>query len=170
MITNFLLGHSALVPVANALVALVCAVPGHLFAGRRRILWALTGVSLVPVFALTLVPTARTIDGTSCTVQFSLPTLGAVEPLANVVLFLSPVYFATLAAKRPLTLLAVGSGLSAVIETLQAFVPAIGRACDTNDWLMDTVGAVLGMLLALGTAWLVKRRAQSGSSMGAMSS
>ncbi|RSN26075.1 VanZ family protein [Amycolatopsis sp. WAC 01416] len=166
MITNFLLDHSALVPVAIALVALVCAVLGHLFAGKRRILWALTGASLVPVFALTLMPTAHTIDGILCTVQFSLPTLGAVELLANVALFLPPVYFATLAAERPLTMFAAGSALSAVIETLQAFVPA----CDTNDWLMNTVGAVLGVALALGTAWLVKRRAQSGSSMGAISS
>ncbi|WP_410582130.1 VanZ family protein [Amycolatopsis sp. lyj-108] len=170
MITNFLLDHSALVPVAIALVALVCAVLGHLFAGKRRVLLALTGASLVPVFALTLVPTAHTIDGILCTVQFSLPTLGAVELLANVALFLPAVYFATLAAKRPLTMLAAGSALSAVIEALQAFVPAIGRACDTNDWLMNTVGAVLGVALALGTAWLVRRRAQSVSSMGAISS
>ncbi|MBB5850667.1 VanZ family protein [Amycolatopsis umgeniensis] len=170
MITNFLLDHSALVPVAILLVALVCAVLGHLFAGRHRILWTLTGVSLVPVFALTLVPAGRTIDEVGCTVQFSLPTLGAVELLANVALFLPPVYFAALASRRPLTMLVAGSALSAVVETLQALVPAIGRACDTNDWLMNTLGGVLGLLLALGTAWLVDRRAQSGSSTGAMSS
>ncbi|WP_410605180.1 VanZ family protein [Amycolatopsis sp. lyj-90] len=170
MITNFLLDHSALVPVAILLVALVCAVLGHLLAGRPRILWALTGVSLVPVFALTLVPAGRTLDETGCTVQFSLPTLGAVELLANVALFLPPVYFAALASRRPLTMLAAASALSAVVEAVQALVPAIGRACDTNDWLMNTLGAVLGVLLALGTAWLVKRRAQSGSSTGAMSS
>ncbi|UMO99373.1 VanZ family protein [Amycolatopsis sp. EV170708-02-1] len=166
MITNFLLDHSALVPVAILLVALVCAVLGHLFAGRRRVLWALAGVAMVPVFALTLVPTGRTIDEIVCTVQFSLPTLGSVELLANVALFLPPVCFAALASRRPVTMLAAGSALSAVIEALQAFVPAIGRACDTNDWLMNTLGA----LLAAGMAWLVGRRAQSGSSTGAMSS
>lgn len=170
MITNFLLDHSALVPVAILLVALVCAVLGHLLAGKRRILWALTGVSLVPVFALTLVPTVHTIDEIVCTVQFSLPSLGAVELLANVALFLPPVYFAALASRRPLTTLAAGSALSAVVEASQALVPAIGRACDTNDWLMNTVGAVLGVLLAAVTARLANRRAQSGSSMGAMSS
>jgi len=166
MITNFLLDHSALVPVAILLVALVCAVLGHLFAGRPRVLWALAGVALVPVFALTLVPTGRTIDEIVCTVQFSLPTLGSVELLANVALFLPPVCFAALASRRPVTMLAAGSALSAVIEALQAFVPAIGRACDTNDWLMNTLGA----LLAAGMAWLADRRAQSGSSTGAMSS
>ncbi|MFC9251534.1 VanZ family protein [Amycolatopsis thailandensis] len=170
MITNFLLDHSALVPVAILLVALVCAVLGLLCAGRRRILWALAGVSLAPVFALTLVPTGRTIDEIGCTVQFSLPTLGAVELLANVALFLPPACFAALASRRPLTTLAAGSVLSALVEALQAVVPAIGRACDTNDWLMNTIGAVLGVLLAAGTRWLVDRRAQSGSSTGAMSS
>ncbi|EMD22382.1 VanZ family protein [Amycolatopsis azurea] len=170
MITNFLLDHSALVPVAILLVALLCAVLGLLFAGRRRILWALAGVSLVPVFALTLVPTGRTIDEIVCTVQFSLPTLGAVELLANVALFLPPVCFAALASRRPLAMLAAGSALSAVIEALQALVPAIGRACDTNDWLMNTLGAILGALLAAGTARPANRRAQSGSSTGAMSS
>ncbi|MFD5247825.1 VanZ family protein [Amycolatopsis sp. NPDC058340] len=166
MITNFLLDHSALVPVAILLVALVCAVLGHLFADKPRVLWSLAGVALVPVFALTLVPTGRTIDEIVCTVQFSLPTLGSVELLANVALFLPPVCFAALASRRPVTMLAAGSALSAVIETLQAFVPAIGRACDTNDWLMNTLGA----LVAAGMAWLVGRRAQSGSSTGAMSS
>ncbi|WP_340685586.1 VanZ family protein [Amycolatopsis coloradensis] len=170
MITNFLLDHSALVPVAILLVALVCAVLGLLFADRRRILWALAGVSSLPVFALTLVPTVHTIDEILCTVQFSVPTLGAVELLANVALFLPPVCFAALASRRPVTMLAAGSVLSAVIETLQALVPAIGRACDTNDWLMNTIGAVLGALIAAGTAWLVDRRAQSGSSTGAISS
>ncbi|EME55238.1 VanZ family protein [Amycolatopsis decaplanina] len=170
MITNFLLDHSALVPVAILLVALVCAVLGRLFADRRRILWALAGMSLVPVIALTLVPTGRAIDEVLCTVQFSLPTLGAVELLANVALFLPPVCFAALASLRPLTMLAAGSALSAVVETLQALVPAIGRACDTNDWLMNTIGAVLGALLAAGTTRLVNRRAQSGSSTGAISS
>ncbi|WP_409490778.1 VanZ family protein [Amycolatopsis sp. cmx-11-12] len=170
MITNFLLDHSALVPVAILLVALVCAVLGRLLAGRRRILWALTGVALVPVFALTLVPTGSTIEEIVCTVQFSLPSLGAVELLANVALFLPPVYFAALASRRPLTTLAAGSALSAVVEASQALVPTIGRACDTNDWLMNTLGAVLGVLLAAVTARLANRRAQSGSSMGAMSS
>ncbi|WP_083255069.1 VanZ family protein [Amycolatopsis orientalis] len=138
-------------------------------ARKRRILWALAGLSLLPVFALTLVPTANRIDGILCTVQFAMPTLGTVELLANVALFLPLAYFATLATRRPLTTLAAGSGLSAVIEALQALVPAIGRACDTNDWLMNTVGAVLGVLLTLGTGRLV-RRSQSGSSTGAMSS
>lgn len=170
MITNVLLDHSELVPVALFLVALLCAGTGYLLPTRPRILWALTGLSLIPVFALTLVPTRHPSDAVFCTVQFSLPTLGTVELLANVALFLPPVCFAALATRRPLAILAAGSGVSAVIEALQAVVPAIGRACDTNDWLMNTLGAVAGTLIALGTTWLVKRRSQSGSATGAMSS
>ncbi len=170
MITNFLLDHSALVPVALLTVALVCAILGFLFAARPGILWTLAGTSSLPVLALTLVPSGRGTDEVSCVVQFALPTLGSVELLANVALFLPSVYFAALASRRPLGALAAGSVLSAVIEALQAFVPAVGRACDTNDWLMNTLGAVAGALSALGTVWLVRRRAQSGSSRGAMSS
>ncbi|WP_181772876.1 VanZ family protein [Amycolatopsis pittospori] len=166
MITNFLLDHSGLVPIALLVIALVCAVLGYLFAQRPQILWALAGLSLIPVFGLTLVPTHYPGDAVFCTVQFALPSLGSVELLANVALFLPPVHFAALASRRPLMALAAGSWLSAVIEALQAFFPVIGRACDTNDWLMNTLGALLG----LGTAWLVQRRSQSGSSTGAMSS
>ncbi|WP_410661647.1 VanZ family protein [Amycolatopsis sp. lyj-112] len=170
MITNVLLDHSELVPVALLLVALICAGTGYLLSARPRILWALTGLSLIPVVALTLVPTRYPADAVFCTVQFALPTLGTVELLANVALLLPPVCFASLATRRPLAMLAAGSGSSVVIEALQAFVPAIGRACDTNDWLMNTLGTLAGALIALGTIWLAKRRSQSGSATGAMSS
>lgn len=86
-----------------------------------------------------------------CVVQFSVPTPGSVELLANVALFLPPAFFATLATRRPLVVLAAGAGLSAAIEALQALVFAIGRACDTNDWMMNTIGVAVGVLLALGT-------------------
>jgi len=157
MITNFLLDHSALVPVALLLVALVCVGVGLLVP--RRVLWVLLGLSVLPVFALTLVPTFDSrVAYDACTVQFSVPGLGTVELLANVALFVPPVFFAVLVTRRPVWMLLAGSGLSAVIEGVQALVPAIGRACDTNDWMMNTIGAVIGVLLALGTMWIWSRR------------
>ena len=84
-------------------------------------------------------------------VQFSLPTLGSVELLANVALFFPPVFFATPATRRPLLMLAAGAGLSAAIEAAQAVLPVIGRACDTNDWAMNTTGMILAVLLASAT-------------------
>ena len=36
-------------------------------------------------------------------------------------------------------------------------VPAIGRACDTNDWVMNAIGAGAGVLLALVTIAVANR-------------
>src|SRR5262245_16010446 len=84
-----------------------------------------------------------------------MPTQNRVEAMANVALFVPPVYFATLATRRPLWIALAGVTMSAVIEAIQALVPAIGRACDTNDWTMNTSGVVLGALLATATIALV---------------
>jgi hypothetical protein len=164
MITDFLLEHSALVPVALLLVALACAVVGHalLRRQRHRVLRALLVLSVLPVLGLTLVPT---FDGwvayEVCAVQFALPGLGTVELLANVALFVPPVFFGVLVTRRPLLVLAAGSALSAVLEAVQALVPGIGRACDTNDWMMNTIGTVIGVLLAVGTIRVATSRSYS---------
>jgi VanZ family protein len=39
------------------------------------------------------------------------------------------------------------SVLSALIETVQALIPAIGRSCTTNERLSNTIGAAIGVLL-----------------------
>jgi glycopeptide antibiotics resistance protein len=107
-------------------------------------------LSLLPVLALTLVPAGSSrLDHVMCTAQFSLPTPGSVELLANVALFLPPALFATLVTGRPVLALVAASALSALVEALQAVIPAIGRACDTNDWMMNTIGAAVGVLLAV---------------------
>lgn len=161
MITNFLLDNKALVPVVAVLLAVVCVGVGHLLLRVRRhgrgLLWALTVLAMVPVIALTLAPTAGRLS-VACVVQFSVPKLGSVEMLANVALFVPPVYFATLATRRPLLTLTLGTVSSAAIETLQALLPAIGRACDTNDWTMNTLGAAIAVLLATATMALTTRR------------
>ena len=164
MITNFLLDHSAIVPVVLLLVAVVCVGAGYVIVRRRhagRALWALATVSLLPIVALTLVPTGLGLDEVACAVQFYVPTLGRLEMLANVALFVPPVYFATLATRRPLLIALAGVTLSAVIEAVQALVPAIGRACDTNDWAMNTGGVVLGVLLSTATIALTRRTTSS---------
>ncbi|WP_051515538.1 VanZ family protein [Candidatus Blastococcus massiliensis] len=162
MITNVLLEHSELVPLALALVALACAGVGTaaLRLGRpnSRLLPALAGLSVLAVLVLTLAPTGRTGDR-GCTVQFALPALGRVELLANVALLLPAVVFATLATRRPWAVLVAGSALSVGIEAVQALVPAIGRTCDTNDWSMNTLGVVIGAGIARATLALADRAA-----------
>ena len=120
-------------------------------SNRPWIAWSLFALSTLPVFALTLVPSGRSQERIFCTVQFSLPAWGTVELLANLALFCPPAFFAVLVTRRPLVVFALASGVSALIEGVQALVPAIGRACDTNDWTMNTVGALVGVLLASGT-------------------
>ncbi|MCZ2839667.1 VanZ family protein [Modestobacter sp. VKM Ac-2985] len=163
MITDVLLDHAALVPVALLGVALGCVLLGAAVLRSRRpvprVLGTLLGLSLLPAVALTLVPTGNSrIDAARCTVQFSLPTLGSVELLANLALFVPPAFLGTLLSRRPLVVVAVAAAASALIEALQAVVPALGRACDTTDWTMNTAGAVVGGLLAVGTRALAGRR------------
>ncbi len=81
-------------------------------------------------------------NGTFCTVQFSVPFRG-IDTLANVALLFPVTLFAGLRTTRPVWAVAAASGFSAAVELLQALVPSLGRACDTNDWFMNTVGAVL---------------------------
>ena len=158
MITDALLDHAALVPAALLLVCLGSALLGHALLRARRartLLGAVLGLSVLPVLALTLVPAARPAgEGAGCTVQFALPTPGSVELLANVALFVPPAVLATLLTRRPLLVLLVAAGASAAIETLQALLPA----CDTNDWAMNTAGAAIGVLLAIGVLALSRPR------------
>ena len=71
-------------------------------------------------------------------------------------LFVAPVLLLGIALRRPVAALLAGTGASVAREVVQAAVPAIGRSCDTNDWLANTLGAVLGAALAL----VALRRAQ----------
>jgi hypothetical protein len=159
VITNALLAHAAVVPLVLLALVVGCGSLGVLARGDRRWLTALLALSLVPLVGLTLVPAARPrVDEELCTVQFSLPGLGSVELLANVALFVPAAVFAVLLSRRPLLVLAAAAGTSAAIETLQAVLGGLERACDTNDWAMNTAGAVLGMLLGITVQALPARR------------
>jgi glycopeptide antibiotics resistance protein len=163
MIAAFLIENPLLVPVLVLLTASVCTGIGYLLLkGRRqRTLWTLTALSVVPVVALTLVPTPtrRMDDIPLCTPDFAVPTLTSVEMVANVALLFPLVYFAALATRRPLLMLAAGVALSAGIETLQALVRSLGRACTGNDWAMNSAGAAGAALLAGCTIALANRAA-----------
>jgi glycopeptide antibiotics resistance protein len=148
--------------IAFALVVIVCIGIGYALVrrqrGRERILWALAGASLLVVLGLTLLPSGYSASNAiECEVQVVAPTLGRIELMANIALFVPLAYFATLATRRPLFVLVAAAGLSAVVEGIQALAPVIGRACDTNDWLMNTIGTVVGVLLAVGTLAVADR-------------
>ena len=158
MIADVLIQYKWLATAALVLFVAVGPFVGAVLVRHPRVAWLLTGLTLLPVAALTLVPVRRELYDV-CTVQWSLPTFGRVELMANVVLFVLPVLFAGVASKKPLLMLLAASALSVIIEVFPALVPAIGRSCDTNDWLNNTIGAAVGAVLAIVALWLAKRRA-----------
>jgi glycopeptide antibiotics resistance protein len=155
VITDVLLEHPWLSPTALVLLVVLGPILGSWLACRPALAWSLSGLSLLPVAFLTLVPVDR-VPFERCAVQWALPTPGRVELMANVVLFVAPVMLLSVVTRRPVPVLVVASGLSASLEALQAVLPAIGRSCDTNDWLSNTMGAVIGATVA----WVALRRAR----------
>lgn len=157
MITTILVEHPWWLPTAFAVLVVAGPVLGSRLTGRPRTVWGLVAAALVPVVVLTLAPTDRDLS-VSCETAWSLPTVGRVELAANVVLFVAPVLLAGVATRRPLRVLAAASGLSAVIEAIQALAPALGRSCSTDDWLSNTIGAGVGAALGVLALWLARRR------------
>ena len=156
MISTLLVAGPWLTTVALAGIVIVGPLLGWWLARRPRVMWVLAAMAMLVVLGLTLTPDdARPAAG--CAVQWSLPRLGSVEVIANLILFVPPVLLAGVASRRPIVAALAGSGLSAVIEVLQALIPAIGRSCDTNDWLYNSLGAVLGALLAALALRLARR-------------
>ena len=159
MITTFLVNHAPAVRVLFWVVLVALTALGWLVhrLRARRALVTLAGISAVGVLALTMTPAGDGGNGVFCTVQFSVPFQG-IDTLANVALLFPLTLFAALLTNRPVPVVAAASGLSAAIELVQALLPSLGRACDTNDWFMNTVGAVLAGLLSAGIITVDRRQ------------
>lgn len=155
MISTFLVEHPWITTVALAALVLLGPIAGYWLVGRPRHNRWLAIASLAPVAVLTLSPTSRSL-AVGCAVEWGFPTLGAVELMANVVLFVPVVLLFGVLTGRPLLVLVGASLTSGLIELFQAVVPALGRSCSTNDWLSNTLGSVLGAALA-GLALAVSR-------------
>lgn len=160
MITTFLIEHPWLSPTALALLVSLGPLVGGLVADRPGTAWCLTGLATLPVAVLTMLPTDRRAFE-RCEVAWTLPSVGRVELAANVVLFVAPALLASVATRRPVLVLVAASAASALIETVQALVPALGRSCSTNDWLANTIGVAIGVLLAVLALRLTGPRAGS---------
>ncbi len=155
MIATFLIENTWL--TTAGLLAVLVAGPFVAYRVRPRAAWWLTGASALAVLVITLYPEkARPLPG--CFVSWSVPTLGAVELIANILLFVPVVLFAAVASNRVVVPVLAGSVFSVAIETAQAALPVLGRACDTGDWLQNTIGALLGGLLAAVGLALRRRR------------
>lgn len=160
MISTFLVEHASVVPILLWVAIVAAVVFGWVLVrlGARRTLAVLSGLSLVGIVGLTLSPDGAPLNEAGfCAVGFSLPFQG-LETFANTALFVPIALFAGLLTRRPLPVLAAASGLSAAIELVQALAASLGRACDTNDWAMNTIGAVIGALGALVVLAIDRRR------------
>ena len=166
MISTFLVEHRWVAVTALFLTIVVAPLLGAFLARRRRAAWVLFAVSLVPVLALTLLPDNRVVLP-GCATSGLTFSVFAVESVANVLLLLPSTLLAGVASRRPWLAMAAGSLFSALIEGTQAIVPAIGRSCDTTDWITNTLGAVAGGLLAMLALRIARRSVRRSGTAGA---
>jgi glycopeptide antibiotics resistance protein len=157
VITTILVEHPWITSLGLAASVVVGPVVGYRLVGRPQLSRWLATAALVPVAVLTLTPTRRSLD-VGCAAEWSLPTLGAVELMGNVVLFVPPVLLFGVAVGRPLRVLLGATVTSGLIELVQAVLPVLGRSCSTNDWLANTLGALLGAALAAAALALSRSR------------
>lgn len=139
-------------------VVVVGPVAGLWLVGRRRTTGVLLGLAVLAVLALTLYPDGAPYPGITCNPGLPYLSPTAVESTANVLLFVPVSFFAGVLWRRPVVAVLGAVALSGAIELLQALVVVIGRACDTGDWITNTVGAVVGGVLAASALTWHRRR------------
>lgn len=161
MISTLLAEHAFAVRIGFFIAVVVALAIGWFLhrRGARTTLLVLAVLGLFGALVLAMSPEGDRANGISCTVQFSIPFQG-LETLANIAMLLPTTLFLALAMQRPLIVLVGVSGVSVLIELVQALAPALGRACDTNDWLMNTLGALIGALGATAILAIGRRRAR----------
>lgn len=159
VLSTFLVGARWL-PIL-ALIAFVVVSPllGTWLSGRHRVAGALLGLSIAAVLGFTLAPDGDPSPAIGCAVELPYLSFTSVESLSNVLLLAPSVLLAGVLLRRPVVAAAGAIALSVVIETVQALVLAIGRACDTSDLLTNAIGAILGGVLASVALRLARRRA-----------
>ncbi|WP_430593192.1 VanZ family protein [Humidisolicoccus flavus] len=165
MISTLLASNPQLAKLLLALALLLCLALGTalVFSKRnhRRSLLALTGLSLLGVLALTLIPSGRiTANPKFCSFDVIVPSAIGIEPLANIALFIPLALFGGLAFRRPLLAGIAAILLSVCIEIAQGALPFLGRACDLQDLLTNAVGAIVGTVLALAIVLLHRQMTQ----------
>jgi hypothetical protein len=158
LISTILVENAALVRVLFWVAIAVTVTLGWFLYGAGRLRWlaVLGSVGLAGALALTVSPSDnRALQ--FCSVDFSVP-FGGLDTLANIAMMVPLTLFTALAVRRPLPVFAAVAGLSALIELVQALFPALGRSCDTDDWLMNVIGAAIGALAAIAIISFTMRR------------
>ncbi|MFB9369776.1 VanZ family protein [Kitasatospora albolonga] len=123
------------------------------------VLW---GLSLAGVVAATLTPTTTGSSGRTCAIGSGVwETATTQQGLMNIALFVPLAFFAAVVLRRPLTVLAACTVLSAVTELCQTLL-GTGRSCDGADFIDNALGALVGTVAAVVWSWLRSHKAGFG--------
>ncbi len=155
VISTVLAEHRWLEPTALLVLLVVLPVAAWWLADRPRPARWLAAAAVAVAAGLTLWPDDRRAFS-FCEVAWNVPTPFHGD-LANVILFLAPVALVATATRRPAPVAVVAVAASAGVELLQALAPFLGRSCSTDDWLANSIGAVLGAALAWAGSHLAWR-------------
>ena len=147
---NYLLVRLAMI-VGLIVTLVVAALLVRAHGPGQRIATVISALAVVIVIALTLTPDTNSLEGSVCNLQ----PYSFYSDAYNMVLFGIPAIFAVVATRRPVVVLLVGVGFSALIELAQYWNPWLGRRCDVDDWLANSIGSVVGVLLAVIVVALV---------------
>jgi len=141
---NYLLVRLAMI-VGLIVTIVVAALLVRAHGRGQRIATYIAVAGLVVVIALTLTPDTNPLDGSVCNLQ----PYSFYSDAYNIVLFGIPAIFAVVAIRRPVIVLLSGILLSGVIELAQYWNPWFGRRCDIDDWLANSIGTLVGVLIAV---------------------
>lgn len=144
-------------------VVVVGPVVGCVLVSRPRTTTTLLAAALLAVLGLTLFPEGVRDPAIGCAVELPHLAPTAVESTANILLFVPVALLAGLRWRKPVLAIICASALSALIEGAQAIVPAVGRACDTGDWITNTIEAVVDGVLAAVALTADQHLTRSGS-------
>ncbi|GAB1340125.1 hypothetical protein ACE1SV_67150 [Streptomyces sp. E-15] len=144
--------------VSFLILAIVLAAPTALVARSRGKAWPIRtalAVYLAGIVTVTLLPGNAGLESGQCDVGMPIHLLTSAGSLLNISLFAPGAFLAVLIFRRPVTVAATLSCLSATVELVQS-VANIGRACSLSDIAANVTGAVLGSLI--GAIWVYQRR------------
>lgn len=162
-------GHAAFTITAIAIsVAIFIAV---FISSKKRtdrpVSLALWSTSMASVLFLTLWANGGTQGAGTCVANLALlEPFGTEQGLLNCLMFAPVGFMGVFVTRRLVPALTCGVALSALIETAQGALPAIGRACDTSDLVSNSVGSMLGAFIAFAlvrfqksdlTPWRMRR-------------
>jgi glycopeptide antibiotics resistance protein len=151
---------SVLALAVSVVIAIALSRPVAGWLHTRRYVAALTLIGFGFVLSATLVPTGAALEGavgdgmcdTSRVGFASIEELTSVNVSSLNVLLFVPLGFAVglLPLSRAAAVTAVAAAsLTFVVETIQLWVPVLGRGCQTADMVDNLMGLVIGLVIGL---------------------